>query len=172
MGESWMERATRLLRDAHAQAERGVAEEALITANEAREALLIELGELPDPMVGDLNIDTLRQRVQSRYRAATEHDTRPKRTVPDFREHEGMKVTTYGRFLTDEELAMPSEQLARALVEELLAYEQRALRGRPGAPRCFLDGHELPTVLRMPADGKVKLRHNFGTVETGAGARD
>jgi HEPN domain-containing protein len=47
--ESWMTRATRLLREAHASAEAGNAEEARLVAHEAIYALQVELGEEPDP---------------------------------------------------------------------------------------------------------------------------
>lgn len=47
--ETWLQRATRLLREAHAEAEAGDAENALTTANEAIYALRMELGEEVEP---------------------------------------------------------------------------------------------------------------------------
>lgn len=46
MTETWMERATRLLREAHASAESQDAESALMLVDVAREALVAELDGL------------------------------------------------------------------------------------------------------------------------------
>lgn len=124
----------------------------------------------------------LQKDVQSFYLAATEasdafHD---KRTLPDFREHGGVRLLKWGT-LVDMGCACSSctRHKARFVAAQIVAFENGLIRGAVGSGddqgvvRCFLEDHELPEVFPRlaPYDltqapeaqrKQLRVRHVFG----------
>lgn len=117
----------------------------------------------------NIDVDQLREEVQSRYKAMTFGDFQRYRSkrVPDFLDHDGVKLAKIGSILSADDLKQDLPALADQIVTQVVAHERELIAGRGPAEvlRCFLKGHELPDVARRPVDDAIKWRHVFAVVE-------
>lgn len=119
-------------------------------------------------------IDTARfqAEVERQYIATTANLSNRRRTVPDFKEVYGVRLVKWGVVLRPEDFPDGDEEaIAAEVVERIVDFERGLLVGvhstRPSqVARCFLKGHEVPSVGNLPTDpetvAQIKVVHVFG----------
>lgn len=118
--------------------------------------------------MNDAQLLALQERIRTLYSQTTQYLTLQHVTlfVPDFREYKGATVEKRSWELTKEDQSRTMDQLAALLVQRVHDWERELIdRALPTAHlplclhRCFLEGHERPTLLQNME--QVKLRHIF-----------